>query len=151
MSDSSNDANPLAWIDKHRAEYLADGESAHDWDSSILGGPGVLPTLLLFTTGRKSGNESIMPLIYGHVDGNYIVIASKGGSPTHPGWYHNLMAQDKVKLKVRNEEFEATTRIAEGEERQRLWDHMVGIYAPYEEYRVSAGDRVIPVVVCERI
>ena len=151
VSDPAKDASENGWIAKHRAEYLEDGEAAHDWDSSALGGPGILPTLLLYTTGRKTGEERIMPLIYGEVDGAYVVIASKGGFPTHPGWFHNLMAQDKVKLKVRNEEFEATTRVAQDDERERIWKRMVEIYPPYEDYQQNAGARIIPVVICERV
>jgi len=151
MSDPVKNASDSGWIAKHRAQYLEDGEAGHMWDSAFLGGPGLLPTLLLFTVGRKTGEERIMPLIYGEVDGGYTIIASKGGFPTHPGWYHNLMAQDKVKLKVKNDEFEVTTRVAEGDERQKIWDQMAAIYPPYNDYQQTAGDRVIPVVVCERV
>ena len=69
MSDPIIEASERGWIAEHRALYLKDGEAAHLWDSSVAGGPGPLPTLLLFTMGRKSGKESIMPLLYGKVDG----------------------------------------------------------------------------------
>lgn len=150
MSDPVKSASETGWIADHRKLYLEDGEAAHMWDSSFLGGPGILPTLLLFTVGRKSGKESIMPLIYGEVDGGYAIIASKGGAPSHPGWYHNVMAGNPVKLKVRNEEFAVTPRVAEGEERQTIWDQMAEIYPPYDDYQATAGDRVIPVIVLER-
>ena len=65
MSDPMIEASTTGWIAKHREKYLADGESGHLWDSTFAGGPGPLPTLLLTTIGRKSGKESVMPLLYG--------------------------------------------------------------------------------------
>ena len=121
------------------------------WDSAPAGGPGLVPTLLLFTVGRKSGNESIMPLIYGEVDGGYSIIASKGGAPKHPGWYHNAMAQDQVQVKVGNDVYKATARVATGDERARVWALMESIYPPYKDYQASAGSREIPVVIIERV
>ena len=138
------------WIKEHISIYLKDGEAGHLWDSSIAGGPGPIPTLLLFTTGRKSGQESIMPLIYGAVGDAYAIIASKGGAPKHPGWFHNLMAQDQVKLKGKNDVFQATTRIATGDERAKVWDQLAAIYPPFNDYKVAAGSREIPVVMLEK-
>ena len=150
MGDPIVEASTSGWIAKHRDQYLADGDAGHMWDSSAAGGPGPLPTLLLMTTGRKSGKESIMPLLYGEVDGGYAIIASKGGDPKHPGWFHNLMAQDQVKVKVANDEFAATTRIAEGDERSKIWAQMAAMYPPFSDYQVRAGSREIPVVVLEK-
>ena len=150
MSDPIVEASASGWIAKHREQYLADGNAGHLWDSSPAGGPGPLPTLLLTTTGRKSGKESIMPLLYGEVDGGYAIIASKGGDPKHPGWFHNLMAQGEVKVQVATDVFQATTRIAEGAERSKIWDQMVAMYPPFGDYQVKAGDREIPVVVLEK-
>ncbi len=147
MSDPVIEASERGWIAEHRNEYLKDGEAAHVWDSTVAGGPGPVPTLLLFTTGRKSGKESIMPLIYGKVDDGYAIIASKGGTPTHPGWFHNLRAQGTVKIKVANDEFEADTRVASGDEREKIWSQMADMFPPYTNYKKSAGDREIPVVV----
>lgn len=152
MSDPIKEASDSGWIAKHRELYLEDGEAGHLWDSTVGGGPGPLPTLLLFTTGRKSGKESIMPLLYGKVDGGYAIIASKGGDPKHPGWYHNLKADSSVKLKVANDTFDATARVAEGEERERIWRQMVEMYPPFGDYQTRAsaeGGREIPVVVLE--
>ena len=78
MTDPIIEMSTTGWIAKHRKQYQEDGEAGHMWDSSAAGGPGLLPTLLLTTTGRKSGTESIMPLLYGKVDGGYAVIASQG-------------------------------------------------------------------------
>ncbi len=151
MIDSLVEDSKSGWIAEHRKLYLEDGDAGHMWDSSPAGGPGPVPTLLLFTTGRKSGNESIMPLIYGEVDGGYAIIASKGGAPKHPGWYHNAMAQGQVQVKVANGLYQAKARVAAGEERARVWQQLTQIYPPYNDYQQSAGSREIPVVILERI
>ncbi len=151
MSDPIKEASDTGWIAQHREKYLKDPEGGHMWDSTIGGGPGPLPTLLLFTTGRKSGKESIMPLLYGKVDGGYAIIASKGGNPKHPGWYHNLKASGEVKVQVAADVFQARTRDAAGAERARIWDQMVAMYPPFGDYQVAAGDREIPVVVLEPV
>ena len=142
------DSLPL-WIKDHIELYLADGEAAHLWDASLGGGEGMLTTLLLTTTGRKSGKQLIIPLIYRPTDtGGYCVIASKGGAPSHPAWYLNLEANPHVNLKIANQEVEAVARVVEGEERERLWRLMVDYYAPYTDYQ-AATERQIPVVVFE--
>ena len=148
MSDPIVEASEKGWIATHRDLYLKDGEAGHLWDSTVGGGPGPLPTLLLFTTGRKSGKQSIMPLLYGKVDTGYAIIASKGGHPKHPGWYHNLK-QGAVKLKVANDELEVSARDASGPEREKVWAQMAEMYPPFSQYQESAGDRQIPVVILE--
>src|SRR5262249_54457756 len=107
MTDPIVKASTEGWIAKHRATYQQDGEAGHLWDSSFAGGPGPLPTLLLTTRGAKSGTESVMPLLYGEVAGGYAIIASKGGAPRHPGWYHNLRAQPLVGVQVATDTFQA--------------------------------------------
>ncbi len=149
MSDPIIEASERGWIAQHRELYLKDGEAAHMWDSTVGGGPGPLPTLLLFTTGRKSGKESIMPLLYGKVDGGYAIIASKGGHPKHPGWYHNLVAGNDVKIKVANDEFAVNVREPSGAERDKVWSQMADMYPPFSDYQKNAEPRKIPVVVLE--
>ena len=85
MTDRIVKLNQTGWIAKHREQYMADGEAGHLWDSRVTGGPGPLPTLLLFTVGRRSGKESVMPLLYQVVPGGYAIIASRGGTSRHPG------------------------------------------------------------------
>jgi len=139
-----------AWMSEHVNQYLADGEAGHLWDASLGGSEGLLTTLLLTTTGRKSGNKLIIPLIYRPTDdGGYCVIASKGGAPAHPAWFLNMQANQEIRLKVANDEFEAVARVAEGEERGRLWSMMQDYFAPYADYE-AATDREIPVVVFKR-
>jgi deazaflavin-dependent oxidoreductase (nitroreductase family) len=139
----------LDFIQKHIALYKSDPEKAHWWDSSPGGGPGVLPTLLLTTTGRKSGEPRDVPLIYGETDGGYVIIASRGGTPTHPVWFLNLEANPECEVQVSTKHMLARARVAEGEERERLWKQMAEIYPPYDEYQKNAGARTIPVVVLE--
>ncbi len=149
MSDIQIPEGLPDWIKTHLELYLADGEAGHLWDASDAGGEGMLTTLLLFTTGRKSGRTSILPLLYRPTgDGGYCIIASKGGAPSHPAWYLNLEADPNVHLKVVNDEFDAVARVAEGEERERLWQLMVEFYPPYTDYQ-AATDRQIPVVVLD--
>ena len=140
----------IPWIAEHIELYRTDPEKAHMWDSSTLGGPGLLPTLLLTTKGRKSGKPRALPLIYGTVGDSHIVIASKGGLPNHPLWYRNLEAAPECQLKVGAKPVSARARVAEGAEREELWAKMVEIYAPYSDYQ-KATERTIPVVVLDPI
>ena len=148
MSDPIIEASTSGWIAKHRALYQRDGAAGHLWDSSAAGGPGPLPTLLLGTHGRKSGKDSVMPLLYGKVPSGYAIIASKGGDPKHPGWYHNLRDADSVTVQVANDKFKARPRIATGTERKGIWDQMAAMYPPFTAYQAKTA-REIPVVVLE--
>jgi len=151
MNDTTIPEGLPDWIAKHVRLYLEDPEQGHDWDSTPVGGPGVLPCLLLFTTGRKSGRQSILPLIYTRHGDALVVIASKGGAPNHPSWYLNLRADPHCEVQVKQDRFPAVARTAEGEERAKLWRQMAKIYPPYDEYQVAAGDRQIPVVVLDPV
>lgn len=108
------------------------------------------PILILTTTGRKSGAERKNPLIYQEVDGGYAIVSSKGGAPNHPDWHLNLQANPEVKVQIKGDRFVARARIAEGEERARIWDKMVKVWPDYNEY-TKKTDREIPIVVLERI
>ena len=150
MSNSIKEASSSGWIAQHREQYLQDGSAGHWWDSTFAGGPGPLPTLLLTTVGKKSGGESVMPLLYGKVTGGYAIIASKGGDPKHPGWFHNLQAQSAVKVQIANEVFEAHPRVATGTERTMIWEQMAAMYPPFSAYQPKTS-REIPVVVLEPV
>jgi proline iminopeptidase len=139
----------IPWIAEHIELYRTDPEKARMWDSTPLGGPGVLPTLLLTMTGRKSGELRSLPLIYGEAGDSCVVIASKGGMPNHPIWYLNLEANPDCELMVGAKKISARARFAEGDERERLWEQMAEIYPPYNEYRERAVPRTIPVVVLD--
>jgi proline iminopeptidase len=105
--------------------------------------------LLLTTKGRKSGEPRTKPLIYEQDGDRYVIVASKGGAPEHPDWYRNIEADPNVELQVLDDVFPARARTAEGEERDRLWKQMNGIWPHYDEYQTKT-EREIPVVVLER-
>jgi len=148
MSDADLPAELPDWIRDHVRRYReTDGADGHMWDSTIAGGPGPVPTLLLTTTGRRSGKARTLPLIYAEADGGHVVIASKGGAPEHPAWYRNLEAHPEVEVQVADRRFRARAR---GEERTRLWKRMAEIYPPYDDYQART-DREIPVVVLEPV
>ncbi len=151
MAEPNKSKELPAWIKDHLTRYLAtDGVDGYLWDASLGGGQGLVPTLLLTTTGRKSGNVLTLPLIFGRSGANYVVVASKGGAPTHPAWYLNLQANPEVKVQVKAEKFTARAHTAEGAERAALWRKMVEIYGPYEQYQTKT-DRQIPVVVLKPV
>jgi hypothetical protein len=109
MSEVLIPAHLPDWIRDHIHRYLeSDGADGHMWDSSSVGGPGLVPTLLLTTTGRKSGKPQILPLIYGKAGKGYVIVASKGGAPSHPAWYINLTAHPEVAVQVGAKRFRAS-------------------------------------------
>jgi deazaflavin-dependent oxidoreductase (nitroreductase family) len=136
------------WITGHVKLYRDDPDKGHMWDSSSVGGPGILPTLLLTTTGRKSGEPRIMPLIYKKVGPGFVIVASKGGAPRHPAWYLNLLDNPDVSIQVGRDHYSVRARTSEGDERTSLWKMLSDIYPPYNDYQ-AATDREIPVVVLE--
>ncbi|MFT5209853.1 MAG: deazaflavin-dependent oxidoreductase (nitroreductase family) [Flavobacterium sp.] len=141
------------WMKEHVSLYFKDPEAGHTWRPPSRDGDQevTLHTLLMTTTGRKSGKQLLLPLIYQPTgDGSYCIIASKGGAPSHPAWFLNLQAQAEVEVKVAHEEFSASARVVEGEERERLWKIMSEHYPSYNDYQ-AATDREIPVVVLERV
>jgi proline iminopeptidase len=130
--------------EEHVRRYReTDGEEGYIWREGAT-------ILLLTTTGRTTGNESTTPLIFGLDGDNPVIVASKGGAPEHPGWYRNLRKTPQVEVQIKGERFAARARDAQGEERERLWTLMNGIWPHYEEYQRKT-DREIPVVVLERV
>ena len=151
MVESSLPKELPSWIKNHLERYIAtNGEDGYLWDASLGGGKGMVPTLLLTTTGRKSGRELTLPLIFGQSGKDYVVVASKGGAPEHPAWYLNLDADPNVKVQVKADKFNAKAVTAHGPERAALWSQMVGIYGPYEDYQKKTG-REIPIVILKRV
>lgn len=138
------------WIADHVKLYLSDPEKAHMWDASLGGGSGMLPTLLLITKGRRSGETKMLPLIYKKVGNSFVIIASKGGAPAHPAWYLNLLADPDCEIRVGKDSYNAKARVAEGAEREQLWKELVDIYAPYTDYQARTK-REIPVVVLDPV
>ena len=107
------------------------------------------PVLLLTTTGARSGQPRLAPLVYSRDGDRYVIVASKGGAPTHPAWYHNLLADPVATVEVGGETFEAQARVTEGAERDRLFSERVAASPNFAEYQ-HRTTRVIPVVVLER-
>jgi deazaflavin-dependent oxidoreductase (nitroreductase family) len=110
--------------------------------------------LLLTTKGAKSGQTRVNPLAFTRDGDNYVVIASKGGAPSHPDWYHNVVAHPEVTVEVSTREgtrqFAARARVAEGEERERLYAAQAALMPGFAEYQRKTS-RQIPVVVLEPV
>jgi deazaflavin-dependent oxidoreductase (nitroreductase family) len=108
-------------------------------------------TLLLIARGVQTGKLRPLPLLYQEMDGKYVVIGSKGGAPTHPGWYVNVKANPECEIRVGAKRMRARARTASGDERTRGLQKMAAMYPPYDDYQKRAGSRQIPVVVLEPI
>ena len=131
------------------------------WNDDVIsrfraqGGKGIPPwgdhLLLLTTRGAKTGRVSIQPLVY-HMDGDrYVVAGSKGGAPTHPGWYHNLAKHREATIVVGTDTFKVrATPIPKGPERDRLYEDHAKVFAGFRDYPAKTK-RIIPVVVLERV
>jgi deazaflavin-dependent oxidoreductase (nitroreductase family) len=117
----------------------------------MTSGPFTGRTLLLLTTkGARTGVEQTSPLVYSRDGDRFVVVASKGGAPTHPSWYHNLRAHPEVTLELGSEKFRARARVAHDAERRRLYDKHAERMPAFWDYQKKTT-RKIPVVVLERI
>jgi deazaflavin-dependent oxidoreductase (nitroreductase family) len=143
MADLSYPLDPPAgWQRDHVTRYVATGgKDGHAWRG--------VPTLLLTTAGRRSGQARRTPLIYGRDGDTYLVVASRGGSDAAPSWYLNLVADPQVRVQVEADVFDAVARTADPEEQARLWPVMAGIWPDYDNYQ-KRTDRLIPVVILTR-
>ncbi|POX40641.1 nitroreductase family deazaflavin-dependent oxidoreductase [Streptomyces sp. Ru73] len=127
---------------EHVKRYVeTDGAEGHDWQGTT--------TLILTTTGRRSGERRSTPLIYQRFGDDLLVVASKGGSDTPPLWYLNLQADPEVEVQVKGDRFTARARTATAEEKPAMWRTMAAAWPQYDEYQQKT-DREIPVVVLER-
>lgn len=124
-------------VDRYRA---TDGAEGHEWRGT--------QTLLLTTTGRRSGEPRTTPLIYAPAGDAYVIVASKGGSDEPPAWYLNLSDDPEVEVQVKSDRFTAYARTAGPEEKPALWEKMVAEWPSYDDYQQKT-DREIPVVVLE--
>ena len=125
--------------DEHVRQYEATGgKTGHDWNNTSC--------LVLHTIGRKSGETKKFPLIYGRDGNNYLIVASKGGAPDHPGWYKNLLAHPDVKIQVWDKVIPVRARTATAEEKKRVWPIMVAEWPDYDTYQ-GGTKRDIPVVI----
>ncbi len=128
---------------EHVERYRATGgEEGHEWRGTR--------TLLLTTTGRKSGEQRTAPLIYApYGDDSFTIVASKGGSDEPPAWYLNLDEEPEVEVQVRDDRFKARARTADPDEKAEIWPTMTSEWPAYDEYQAST-EREIPVVILER-
>lgn len=106
--------------------------------------------LLLHTTGATSGLSRVVPLAYLADGERFVVIASKGGAPNNPHWYHNLVANSDVRVEVGSEQFDAKATVAEEPERTALYEKMEGVSSAFSTYKQKAAPRVIPVIILTR-
>ena len=152
MPDAKIAPNLPQWMLDHIQRYLSSGGT--DGHMYKVTPPGyaemVVPALLLTTTGRKTGERFIFPLFYGKVGDGYVIVASKGGAPDHPGWYKNLVANPDAEVQVGTEHRRVRARTVSGEERARLWKQALEFWPPYADYEKKT-DREIPVVMLDPV
>jgi deazaflavin-dependent oxidoreductase (nitroreductase family) len=118
-----------------------------------VGGPFQgLPLVLLHHTGAKSGIERVNPLAYQRIrDDSVAIFASKGGAPTNPDWYHNLVANPSASIEIGTQRYDVTARVALGDERQKIWAAQKEAFPNFAEYETTSGGREIPVVVLDKV
>jgi deazaflavin-dependent oxidoreductase (nitroreductase family) len=132
-----------------------------DWNSKVIaefransgkvgGGFDGAPLLLLHTTGAKTGRERVNPMMYQAVGDSYAVFASKGGAQTNPDWYHNLLANPRVRAEIGTDTVEFTARVADGDSRERIWSAQKSAYPNFADYEQKTT-RQIPVVILEPV
>ena len=136
--------SPSAWV----AEQVELYEGSGGTDGLTLRDTG-LPVIIVTNRGRKTGAIRKTPLMRAVDGNNYVLVASQGGAPRHPLWYHNLKAEPNVEIRDGTEVYSMRVReVVDSVERQRLWDIAVAAYPPYQEYQ-DKTDRVIPVFIAE--
>ncbi|MGE3499205.1 MAG: nitroreductase family deazaflavin-dependent oxidoreductase [Candidatus Binatia bacterium] len=135
-------ADTTLFGDEHVRQYEATGgRVGHDWNGADV--------LILHTIGRKSGKTRKFPLIYGRDGDDYVIVASKGGAPEHPGWYQNLLAHPDVAIQVRGDVIPVTARTGTAADKARVWPTMIAQWPPYDDYQANTK-RDIPVVLLRR-
>ena len=124
--------------DDHVRQYEATGgKVGHDWNGTSC--------LVLRTRGRKTGQVRKFPLIYARDGGDYVIVASKGGAPEHPGWYRNLLAHPDIEIQVRGDVIPVRAHTATAAEKARVWPLMTAQWPDYDAYQKKTP-REIPVV-----
>jgi deazaflavin-dependent oxidoreductase (nitroreductase family) len=129
------------WNDKVIEDFRANG-------GQVSGQFAGAPLLLLHTVGAKTGQPRVHPVMYQKLDDGYAVFASKGGAPTNPDWYHNLVATPRVQAEIGTDTVELVARVAAGDERERIWSAQKVAYPNFADYERKTT-RQIPVVVLE--
>ena len=125
--------------DEHVRKYEeTGGKIGHDWNGASC--------LILHTIGSRTGKTRKFPLIYGRDGNDYLIVASKGGAPTNPGWYGNLVKHTDIEIQVRDRVIPVRAHTATAKDKARLWPIMVKQWPPYDEYQRGTA-RDIPVVI----
>jgi len=132
------------WVREQAEAYEASGGTK----ANTLRDTGI-PIIVMTCIGHRTGNVRKVPLMRVEHEGEYAIVASKGGAPSHPGWYHNLVADPNVTVQDGPEPFPATVRVVTGDERAAWWERAVAVFPPYAEYAAKT-DREIPVFVTDR-
>ena len=138
---TDHELSPTDWVREQTERILEQGTTD---------GVEVLdrPIVLFTTTGAKSGKKRLVPLMRVEHNGHYALVASKGGAPEHPSWYHNVKAHPQLTVQDGDKVLELTARELDGDERRQWWERAVAAYPPYAEYQTKT-DRLIPVFVAE--
>ena len=153
MSEAKLAPNMPKWMVDHVDKYLSSGgKEGHMYTISLPNlPPREVPSLLLITTGRKSGQKFLFPLFYGKTGDSYYIVASKGGAPTNPDWYVNMTEAGTATVEVGTETYAVTVTELTGEERDRVYAEQARRYPGFAEYeQQTAGIRTIPVLALTR-
>ena len=138
MSDYKQPDLALLGDDHIRAYRDSGGEVGYLWNG--------VPTLLLTSTGRRTGEQRTSALIFARDGDDYLIVASKGGMPTHPMWYLNLQANPAATIQVKADQLAVVAHTASADEKPRLWKIVTDVWPNYDVYQ-SRTDRDIPVIV----
>jgi deazaflavin-dependent oxidoreductase (nitroreductase family) len=133
------------WVREQVETYEATGGR----EANTLRETGI-PVIIVTSRGAASGKLRKFALMRVEHDGQYALVASMGGAPTNPSWYHNLVAEPLVMIQDGPEPHDYTTHVAEGDERAEWWDRAVAVFPPYADYAAKT-DRTIPVFVATRV
>ncbi|MFN2609107.1 MAG: nitroreductase family deazaflavin-dependent oxidoreductase [Acidimicrobiales bacterium] len=145
LLDGEYEPSPQQWVRDQVAEYEASGGQR----ANTLRDTG-LPVIIVTTRGNRTGRIRKTPLMRVEHEGEYVLVASKGGAPDHPVWFYNLEADpEAVMIQDGPEPFDARVRRVTGEEREVWWERAVAAYPPYAEYQAKTA-REIPVFVASR-
>ena len=146
MSTESSESirdNRRNWMITHRDDYLSSGGTiGHIMDLTAVGGYEIGTHCLVRYRGRKTGRMLITPLCYVQHGGEIAIVASKGGADHHPDWYLNIIERPELEFQVATQAWRGTWRIAEGEERDAVWSHLVACFPFYARYQASTTRRI---------
>ncbi|MCU1649756.1 MAG: hypothetical protein QOD04_4715 [Pseudonocardiales bacterium] len=135
--------SPVDWVRKQVEQFeSSDGREGNTMKD--------LPVIVLTTKGARTGNIRKSPLMRVEHDGKYLIVASLGGAPSHPVWYHNVAANPTVEIQDGATRQDMATRELDGDEREVWWKRAVDAFPPYAEYQEKTS-RVIPILICEPV